>query len=181
MITFKKMSILSKPSIARRVFITMAIATLTVWISIYFLGLYHVLLSEDCSLDSDMKALSRSLSLAIDSQPDTSLVPIALLGVQATLDSHAIQNKHPIHVTSFRVLTNSGKIIAQSRDLKIHIEKKGNELGFFDSIVNGTSYRFMQLKLKMNNFALKFSNQSTHVFQSLTMLCLASTGLLCPY
>nr|WP_315475728.1 ATP-binding protein [uncultured Undibacterium sp.] len=155
MITFKKISILSKPSIARRVFITMAIATLTVWISIYFLGLYHVLLSEDCSLDSDMKALSRSLSLAIDSQADTSLVPIALLGVQATLDSQAIQNKHPIHVTSFRVLTNSGKIIAQSRDLKIHIEKKGNELGFFDSIVNGTSYRFYATQTQNEQFRVE--------------------------
>lgn len=145
----------TRPSIARRAFTAMIIASLVVWISIYCLGLYHVLLYNKGSFDTDMKALAQSLLLAIESQDKTELIPVTLLGVQASLDSIAIQNGSPVNNTGFRILSNDGTTIAQSRDSQIQLTQNLNQFGFFNLNMQGTPYRFYVTQTKNKQFRIE--------------------------
>lgn len=105
---------LLRPSIARRLLLSLLLACALVWVAIYALGHSMVYARETGSFDREMLALARSIDrLASAAAGDGARFTAALEGLDARIHSDTELLSYPEGFLGFRVRDSAGRLLAQ--------------------------------------------------------------------
>jgi two-component system, OmpR family, sensor histidine kinase QseC len=134
-------NIFLRPSIARRTFFMLLLASVLAWIAIYLLGLYLVNKSDSGNFDREMLSLADTVRTIAEHNPDPSVMSIALSGLEASFNSDARVLRVPIEFRNFHVRAANGALVARSASAQeVHLGSR-DQVGFFDASHANQEYR----------------------------------------
>ncbi len=130
-----------KPSIRRRIAVVLLAACALVWGAVYLQGTYITRQAETGVYDRDLVLLASSVAEVVKQWPDPKLLPVAIAGLEAFVDTEGRQADVPHAFRLFYVWDANGALVLARTGADTSRKQKFGPVGFSDQSFQGKDLR----------------------------------------